>query len=93
MQKFNKGDFVMYDDRELGRVATVRDDGAIFVCYSTGCTAANTPKEKLRLATEKEMKKAGAMVKLIGFNRFNPTCPDYDSYTCKSLCPDKTESY
>lgn len=88
MQKFNKGDFVMYDDRELGRVATVRDDGAIFVCYSTGCTAANTSPKDLRLATEKEVR-ACEFASHLGFHRFDDYCPEYDYDVCSSYCPEK----
>lgn len=88
MTKFNKGDFVMYDERELGRVATVRDDGAIFVCYSTGCTAANTAPEDLRLATEEEYK-SNKFARHLGYHRFDDFCPDYDALFCSFYCPEK----
>lgn len=88
MQKFNKGDFVMYDDRELGRIATVRDDGAIFVCFSTGCTAASTPVEKLRPATKYEIS-CCKISEDLGFHRFDDSCPEFDPSCCLAFCPEK----
>lgn len=88
MTKFKKGDYVMYDNRELGRVATVRDDGAIFVCYSTGCTAANTPPEKLRLATDEEVK-SNKFARQLGYHRFDYYCPEYDALFCSAYCPER----
>ena len=89
MTDYKKGDYVMYDERELGRVVYVREvDGAIFVCYSTGCTASNTPMKKLRLATDEEFK-SNKFARLLGYHRFDDYCPDYDPLFCSFYCPEK----
>ena len=70
---YNFGDWVVYDPgykQEIGRVTECRADSA-FVCYTKGRTAASTPLMHLRLATEEEIKAAGAG---IGFHRFDEVC-------------------
>lgn len=80
------GDWVVYDQgykQQIGRVTECGDKSA-FVCYSTGCTAASTPLEYLRRATDSEI---AAADKSIGFNRFNETCPSRNEeccYMCKA---------
>lgn len=45
MNDFKEGEYIVYvngDKYELGRITSLRDDGA-FVCYHEGETAAKTP--------------------------------------------------
>jgi len=45
MNNFTEGEYIVYvngDRYELGRIISLRDDGA-FVCYHEGETAAKTP--------------------------------------------------
>lgn len=75
------GDWVVYDPgckQQIGRVTECREHSA-FVCYSLGCTAASTPLEYLRLATDAEINKADAA---IGYNRFHAYCPSWDELAC-----------
>ena len=78
------GEWVVYDPgykREIGRVTECRENSA-FVCYHQGCTAASTPLEHLRPATETEIAAAPAG---IGYHRFDETCPSRDEEAC-SVC-------
>lgn len=78
---FEFGDWVVYDPgymQQIGRVTECRGDSA-FVCYSFGCTAAATPLEYLRHASDGEI---AAADKTIGFNRFHAYCPEWDEYAC-----------
>lgn len=74
MATYRFGDWVIYDPgykKEIGRV--VEDKGShAYVCYHEGCTAANTPKQYLRYATNQEIKTAPTD---IGFHRFDAWCP------------------
>lgn len=75
------GDWVVYDPgyvQQIGRVTECRE-GSAFVCYSTGCTAALTPLEYLRPATEDEI---AAADHAIGYNRFHAYCPSWDEWAC-----------
>lgn len=75
------GDWVVYDPgytRQIGRVTEVRGNSA-FVCYSHGCTAASTPLEYLRKATDAEIAIADSD---IGYNRFGDSCPSWDEDAC-----------
>lgn len=78
------GDYVVYlPNNKVGRVTEVRGDKA-FVCYTDGCTAAGTPLELIREATESEIRGADP---LIGFHRFDKYCPnrvDEACYMCKA---------
>lgn len=78
---YSFGDWVVYADREIGRVASVEGDAA-FVCYSHGCTAAKTP---LRLIEPYIPQAHGHLRKdpLIGFHRFDDSCPEYDPDVCE----------
>lgn len=84
MYKF--GDWVVYDPgykQEIGRVTECGESSA-FVCYTSGCTAASTPLEYLRPATEQEIDCAD---KGIGFHRFDASCPvrnDEYCFMCKA---------
>ena len=80
--RYGFGEWVVYDPgykQEIGRVTECRQDSA-FVCYSLGCTAASTPIEHLRPATDAEI--AGACAG-IGFHRFDETCPVRDDDACR----------
>ena len=87
---YNFGDWVVYDPgykREIGRVTECGERSA-FVCYHQGCTAASTPLEHLRPATDAEIAQAPAG---IGFHRFDTTCPKRDEeccYMCKAVRAD-----
>lgn len=79
--RYNFGDWVVYDPgykQEIGRVTQCNEDSA-FVCYTLGCTAASTPLEYLRPATDFEISNASAG---IGFHRFDPICPKRDEACC-----------
>lgn len=86
---FVRGDYVVYDpgykDPEIGRVTEDRG-GTVFVCYTSGCTAAGTPKEKLRMATNTEV---GRAPKDLGYNRFAAFCPIWDEDVCAGMCTEK----
>lgn len=74
METFNFGDWVIYDSgykQNIGRV-TLDLYKRAYVCYDMGCTAASTPKQYLRHATEEEIKTAPDG---IGFHRFDSCCP------------------
>ncbi len=88
IETFSPGDYVVYDNRQVGRVASVRAD-TCFVCYSTGCTAASTPASLLTHATAEEAARAEAKHGPLGHHRFDPACPDYDDAVCAAYCPDK----
>lgn len=78
------GDWVVFDPgytRQVGRVTECRGDSA-FVCYSFGCTAASTPLEYLRPATEGEIAAADPA---IGYHRFDERCPSWDEAAC-AMC-------
>ena len=87
---YSFGDWVVYDPgykQEIGRVAECRETSA-FVCYTQGCTAASTPLEHLRPATDAEIAKAPAG---IGYHRFDATCPNRSEdacYMCKAVRAD-----
>ena len=80
------GDWIVYDPgykQEIGRVTECREHAA-FVCYTQGCTAALTPFEHLRPATDDEIAKAPSG---IGFHRFDATCSsriDECCYMCNA---------
>ena len=79
--EYSFGDWVVYDPgykKEIGRVTECRELSA-FVCYHHGCTAASTPLEHLRPATDAEIAQAPAG---IGFHRFDVTCPIRDEWLC-----------
>jgi len=79
--KYEFGDWVVYDpgyQQVIGRVTECHETNA-FVCYTQGCTAALTPLEYLRSATEAEIEKASAG---IGFHRFDATCPSRIEECC-----------
>ena len=49
-EDFETGEYIIYqngDKYELGRIASLREDGA-FVCYHEGETAAKTPFDCMR---------------------------------------------
>ena len=49
MNDFYEGEYIIYrngEKYELGRIASLRDDGA-FVCYHEGETAAKTPYDHM----------------------------------------------
>lgn len=83
-----RGDYVKYDrgyDYVHGRVASFKDSGAVFVCFSTGCTAAACNPDRLEVIEQDEKIKN---IKF-GHHRFDKTCPDYDQEVCGAYCPDK----
>ena len=80
MNDFYVGEYVIYKNGkkiELGRVVKVAPQNC-YVCYSTGCTAACTPKEKLHHL----LNKYTIVQTTLGYNRFNGTCDDYDPDVC-----------
>ena len=75
------GDWVIYDNgykHEIGRVTMCMETEA-FVCYTLGCTAACTPLECLRPATDDEI---AQVPDGIGFHRFDAECPEFEDYLC-----------
>lgn len=88
MEIYKPGDYVVYDERHLGRVAKV--DEGVFVCFTNGCTAANTPLRYLRHATEYEVRLYGEeKAKRLGYRRFDEWCSDYNWESCRAFCPNK----
>ena len=88
--RYRFGDWVVYDPgykQEIGRVTECRENSA-FVCYTQGCTAASTPLEHLRQATESEVASASAG---IGFHRFDATCPVRVEDVCMGCKATKVE--
>lgn len=80
--RYGFGDWVIYDPGykcEIGRVTECGETSA-FVCYTQGCTAASTPLELLRPATDEEIAAASPG---IGFHRFDATCPNRDDRCCQ----------
>jgi hypothetical protein len=89
MDIYKPGDYVVYEERQLGRVARM-DGRGVFVCYTNGCTAANSPLCYLRHATEHEVRLYGdEKAKKLGHHRFDAECPDYDPASCSAFCPEK----
>ena len=86
-RRFNFGDYVIYNESELGRV-TKQVKGTVYVCFSTGCTAASTPVEKLRPATKYEISSCKTSEDL-GFHRFDDSCPGFNPSCCSAFCPEK----
>lgn len=86
---FNRGDWVRHDDGsgkvEYGRVA--KDDyKKTYVCFLEGeCSARDCNPEYLSIAEPGTFNPNP----LIGFHRFDDSCPDYDPTLCSTLCPDK----
>ena len=86
---FSFGDWVVYNPsytKEIGRFVSYskEDKSTAFVCYSAGCTAANTPTKYLRHYDEQEDKNLVKDEK-IGYHRFDTNCPDYNKDVC-SCC-------
>lgn len=83
MGEYKYGDYVTYSPvhrtSKTGRV-TKQSKSGWYVCYSGGCTAANTPDDLLRPATESEIERAAKSH--IGFHRFDAECKSYDEDCC-----------
>lgn len=89
---FEKGDWVAYQAGpdgpvEIGRVTEDCGESA-FVCYSSGCTAASTPKELLSPIRNFRFIDQSA----IGHHRFDDSCPEYTEEACDGICPEKAHS-
>lgn len=68
------GDWVLYKETEVGRVASFNRHREPFVCYHLGETAALTSKEFLKHISEKEAKdkvQFGYKLEDIGGGRFD----------------------
>lgn len=89
MVEFVKGEWVAYvpgDGRvEFGRVASVADNGNPRICFTEGCTAATTPKDKVLKAEPGTFEPNPR----IGYHRFDTHCPDYNEECCAAYCPEK----
>lgn len=83
MGDYAYGDYVAYDTGRgyltTGRVTHRSPNGGWFVCFHTGCTAANVPDSLLRPATEREVQ---AAPRGIGHHRFDAACGEYDPDAC-----------
>lgn len=88
MGDFKKGDWVFFEpwgrEPELGRFVSYADNGGLFVCYGTGCTASNTASTMVRKANDDELPDP---LPKIGYHRFDDYCPDYTESACSGLCP------
>ena len=92
MTKFKKGDYVIYNNQDLGRVARVGEGSEyVSVCYTVGCIGALTLKKGLRLATDEEIK-SFPTAKRLGHHRFDDCCPDYEYECCSFYCPEKRKT-
>lgn len=82
MGEYAYGDYVVYypgyREPETGRV-TGKTTSGWRVCYHDGCTAASTPAEMLRPATDDEIADASPR---LGHHRFDAECPDFDPDCC-----------
>ncbi len=89
MSEFAKGDYVVLTalngDGDCGRVASVSDSGMVFVCFTTGCTAAACNP----IHIERVMPSTGMLAIPFGHHRFDAECPDYDLMCCRAYCPEK----
>lgn len=89
MSDFAKGDYVVFANggghRDYGRVASVGENGNVFVCFTTGCTAASCNPSALRQVAPS----AWMLATPFGHNRFNASCPDFDPECCAAYCPEK----
>lgn len=89
MTKFKKGDYVIDDNQDLGRVVKTKENNKyVSVCYTKGCTSALTLIERLRLATDEEIK-SFSDAEHLGHHRFDDCCPDYEYECCSFYCPEK----
>lgn len=78
MSDFYEGEYIVYvngDKFELGRITSIRDDGA-FVCYHEGETAAKTPFDCMH----KLMNQHVINITSLGGNRFD----SYNSDVCSA---------
>ena len=91
MAEYGFGEYVVYKPNNqvgrIGRVTECRESDA-FVCYTSGCTAACTPLDMLRKATEDEIAHAD---KTIGFHRFDRYCPERIDWCCSMCGAEKEE--
>lgn len=91
---FEFGEYVVYEpgqgSTELGRVAKDLGTDTVFVCFHEGCTAAATPRQMLRHATDAEIATSDAN---FGFHRFDDECPEYDPDACFMCNHDKRDEY
>ena len=76
MNDFKEGEYIVYvngDKYELGRIASLREDGA-FVCYHEGETAAKTPYDCMhKLVNAYAIKET-----MLGGGRFEDGLPNVD---------------
>lgn len=89
--EYGWGDYVVYKcsyrPPEIGRVVREQPDtNAVFVCYHSGCTAALTPKDMLRPATDDEIASAPSD---LGYHRFDDDCPQYREDVCYGYCGER----
>ena len=85
MDTYSFGDYVVYETGYKSEVGRVTEDcgDSVFVCYHDGCTAASTPKEYLRMATDAEIAKSSPN---LGYHRFDGNCPEYVPGICFPQC-------
>lgn len=89
---FDIGDYVVYQrngERQLGRVASFGnyDREKAFVCFNKGCTASAANIADLFPATVTEQARAVQEGRLLGYHRFDVSCPDYTPELCYIFCP------
>lgn len=80
---YERGDWVVFDDgfrRKAGRVWRM-GEGVAFVCFHRGCTAAATPLSMLR-PYDREADAGIPADAMVGFHRFDGSCPDYEPMFC-----------
>lgn len=59
----------------------------IFVCFNKGCTASAAKIADLRPATVTEQARAVQEGRLLGYHRFDVSCPDCTPERCCTFCP------
>lgn len=89
---FDIGDYVVYrrnGERQLGRVASFGnyDRGRAFACLDEGCTASAANIADLFPATATERARAVQEGRLLGYHRFDASCPDCTPERCHIFCP------
>ena len=89
---FDIGDYVVCrrnGERQLGRVAGFGncDREKVLVCLGKGCTASAANIADLFPATATERARAVQEGRLLGYHRFDVSCPDYTPERCRIFCP------
>ena len=89
---FDAGDYVVCKGTgsyRPGRVASYGNFNRekVFACFDKGCTASAANIADLRPATATEQTRAVQEGRLLGYHRFDVSCPDCTPERCCTFCP------